>query len=166
MELLTSLHSTNDAYRLEYCFSDRLLADSRLVVEKDGKFDFALAIFREWFAARALVEKTVSPSDIDLTSDRWVVSLAIAINSENASLGSEIMETISAKDPGIAGLVLEEVKNNWSVEEPPEEPPDGTSIEIGHRIRRAMFNWKLGLGPLLTCDWANVSRWRHSLTGG
>ena len=27
MELLTSLHSTNDAYRLEYCFSDRLLAD-------------------------------------------------------------------------------------------------------------------------------------------
>ena len=26
MELLTSLHSTNDAYRLEYCFSDRLLA--------------------------------------------------------------------------------------------------------------------------------------------
>ena len=27
MELLTSLHSTNDAYRLEYCFSDRLLED-------------------------------------------------------------------------------------------------------------------------------------------
>ena len=26
MELLTSLHSTKDAYRLEYCFSDRLLA--------------------------------------------------------------------------------------------------------------------------------------------
>ena len=26
MELLTSLHSTDDAYRLEYCFSDRLLA--------------------------------------------------------------------------------------------------------------------------------------------
>ena len=25
MELLTSLHSTDDAYRLEYCFSDRLL---------------------------------------------------------------------------------------------------------------------------------------------
>ena len=25
MELLTSLHFTNDAYRLEYCFSDRLL---------------------------------------------------------------------------------------------------------------------------------------------
>ena len=27
MELLTSLHSNNDAYRLEYCFSDRLLDD-------------------------------------------------------------------------------------------------------------------------------------------
>ena len=29
MELLTSLHSTDDAYRLEYCFSDRLLAELR-----------------------------------------------------------------------------------------------------------------------------------------
>ena len=28
MELLTSLYSTNDAYRLEYCFSDRLLDSS------------------------------------------------------------------------------------------------------------------------------------------
>ena len=33
MELLTSLHSTNDAYRLAYCFSDRLLA--RLQVLND-----------------------------------------------------------------------------------------------------------------------------------
>ena len=32
VELLTSLHSTNDAYRLEYCFSDRLLANLRPVI--------------------------------------------------------------------------------------------------------------------------------------
>ena len=126
------------------------LANSRLVVEGNGKFDFALAIFREWFAARALVEEMVSHSDIDLTSDRWVVPLAIAINAENASLGPEIMETISAKDPGLAGLVLEEVKHNWSREETPENPPDGSAIEIGHRIRRAISNWKEGLGPLFT----------------
>ena len=126
------------------------LADSRLVVEVDDKFDFALAIFREWFAARALVEKAISPADIDLTSDRWVVPLAIAINSENAGLAPEIMETISTTDPGIAGLVLEEVKHNRSVAESPEQPPKGTAIEIGHQIRRAMSNWKEGLGPLLT----------------
>ena len=37
-----------------------LLANSRLVTENAGRFDFTLAIFREWFAARALVEKCVS----------------------------------------------------------------------------------------------------------
>ena len=125
------------------------LAATRLVVENNEEFDFALAIFREWFAARALVERTVSLSDIDLDSDRWIVPLAIAINSENASLGPEIMETISTKDPGMASLVLEEVKHNWSREEPPEHLPDGTAIEIGTKYRQAMFNWKEGLGPLI-----------------
>ena len=125
------------------------LTGSRLVVEENDKFDFALAIFREWFAARALVEGTVSSSDIDLSSDRWVVPLAIAINSENSSLGSEIMETISAKDPGIAGLVLEEVKHNWSTEDTPENLPSGTAIDLGRMIRQAMINWNEGLGPLM-----------------
>ena len=125
------------------------LVATRLVVENNEEFDFALAIFREWFAARALVERTVSLSDIDLDSDRWVVPLAIAINSEDASLGPEIMETISTKDPGMASLVLEEVKHNWSREEPPEHLPDGTAIEIGTKYRQAMFNWKEGLGPLI-----------------
>lgn len=126
------------------------LAGSRLIIEEDDKIDFVLAIFREWFAARALVEKTILPSDVDLTSDRWVIPLAIAINSENASLSSEIMEVISTKDPGIAGLVLDEVKHSWSMEYPSENLPDGTAIEIGHQIRQGMSNWKEGLGPLMT----------------
>ena len=125
------------------------LAATRLVVEYNEEFDFALAIFREWFAARALVEKTVSLSDIDLDTDRWVVPLAIAINSESSSLGHEIMETISTKDPGVASLVLEEVKHNWSREEPTEHLPDGTAREMGTKYRQAMFNWKEGLGPLM-----------------
>lgn len=125
------------------------LAGSRLIVEENDKIDFVLAIFREWFAARALVEKTILPSDVDLTSDRWVIPLAIAINSENASLCSEIMQVISTKDPGIAGLVLDEVKHSWSMEYPPEHLPDGTALEMGHQIRQAMSNWKKGLGPLM-----------------
>ena len=125
------------------------IANSRLVIEQDDKFDFAIAIFREWFAARALAEEAVPLSDIDLTSDRWVVPLAIAINSENESLASEIMATLSKRDPGLAGLVLEEVKHNWSTEDPPENLPPGTAVEIGHRIREAMSNWEEGLGPLM-----------------
>ena len=116
-----------------------------MVIEQDGKVDFALAIFREWFAAKALVERTTSLGDIDPTSDRWVTPLAIAVNSDTSSLSQETMETISVKDPGIAGLVLEEVKHSWST----ETLPPGTAIEIGQKIRDAMENWKEGLGPLM-----------------
>ena len=95
------------------------------------------------------MEGVASPSDIDFETDRWVVPLAIAINSENESLGPEILESISTRDPGLASLVLEEVKYSWSTEETPEQLPDGTAIELGHRIRQAMLNWSEGLGPLM-----------------
>ena len=49
------------------------VANSRIVVEEGGRFDFTLAIFREWFAARAIVEGPISFDDIELHSDRWVV---------------------------------------------------------------------------------------------
>ena len=125
------------------------MANSRIVSEKGTKFDFTLAIFREWFAARAIVERTVSIHEIDLNSDRWVTPLAIAINSENPNIGPEIMERLSSTDPGMAGLVLEEVSNNWSVVKPVKPPPLGTAIEAGTSIRNAMENWRTGLEPLM-----------------
>ena len=125
------------------------IANSRIVVEQDGKFDFTLAIFREWFAARALVERSVSIDEIELDSDRWVVPLAIAINSENSRIGPEIMDKIAARDPGVAGLVLNEVKHNWSTDKPENSLPPGTAIELGSSIRNAMENWREGLGPLM-----------------
>ena len=125
------------------------IAESRVVVEEGGKFDFTLAIFREWFAARAIVEKSVSLEGLELDSDRWVVPLAIAINSENPTVGPEILKKIASEDPGMAGLVLEEVKHNWSIEEPSKSFPLGTPMEIGTSIRNAMENWKEGLGPLM-----------------
>ena len=125
------------------------IANSRIVVEQDGKFDFTLAIFREWFAAKALVERSVSIDEIELDSDRWVVPLAIAINSENSRIGPEIMEEISSRDPGMAGLVLNEVKHNWSTDKPENSLPPGTAMGIGTSIRNAMEDWKKGLGPLM-----------------
>ena len=127
-----------------------LVANSRIVVEEGGKFDFTLAIFREWFAARAIVERSISLEAIELNSDRWIVPLAIAINSENPNIGREIMEKLASLDPGMAGLVLEEVKHNWSKDEDSESLPPGTAMEIGTSIRSAMGNWKDGLGPLLS----------------
>ena len=125
------------------------VANSRIVVEEGGKFDFTLAILREWFAARAIVERSISFEEIDLNSDRWVVPLAIAINSENPNTVREIMERLTSLDPGMAGLVLDEVKHNWSNEEHSESFPPGTAMEIGTSIRKAMENWKDGLGPLM-----------------
>ena len=125
------------------------VANSRIVVEEGGKFDFTLAIFREWFAARTIVEGSISFEGIELNSDRWVVPLAIAINSENPNTGREIMEKLASIDPGMAGLVLEEVKHNWSKAEHSESFPPGTAIEIGTTIRNAMENWKDGLGALM-----------------
>ena len=126
------------------------IAESRIVIEVGGKFDFTLAIFREWFAARALVEESVSLDDIGLNSDRWVVPLAIAINSGNPNIGLEVMEKMSSRDPGMAALILEEVKHNWSTEDPPESLQLGTAMEVGASIGNAMENWKDGLGPLMS----------------
>ena len=126
------------------------IANSRIVVEEGEKLDFTLAIFREWFAARALVERTVSLDDIELDSDRWVVPLAIAINSENPNIGPEIMERLASRDPGMAGLVLKEVEHSWSTEESTQSELAGTATEIGDSIRNAMVNWKEGLGPLMS----------------
>ena len=77
----------------------------------------------------------------------WVIPLAIAINSENQNIGPEIMEKIASGDPGMAGLVLEEVKHNWSTGEPSESLPSATAMEIGTRIRNAMENWGGGAWP-------------------
>ena len=126
------------------------IANSRIVVEEGEKLDFTLAIFREWFAARALVERTVSLDDIELDSDSWVVPLAIAINSENPNIGPEIMERLASRDPGMAGLVLKEVEHSWSTGESTQSELAGTATEIGDSIRSAMVNWKEGLGPLMS----------------
>ena len=146
---ITSGESVEKALVASKATEQALIANSRIVVEEDGRFDFTLAIFREWFAARAVVEKSVTLDDIELNSDRWVVPLAIAVNSENPNIGPEIMEKISSGDPGMAGLVLKEVKHNWSTEEPPESLPPGTAMEIGTSIRNAMENWNEALGSLM-----------------
>ncbi len=146
---ITSGQSVEKALVASKASEQSRVVDSRIVVEEGGKFDFTLAIFREWFAARAIVERSVSINEIELDTDRWVVPLAIAINSENPNIGPEIMEKIASRDPGMAGLILEEVKHNWSTGEPPESLPSAAAMEIGTRIRNAMENWKEGLGPLM-----------------
>ena len=125
----------------------KMLANSRLVNEQERKVDFTLPIFREWYAARALVEEIFSFEDIDTTSDLWTIPLAIAVDSENEEFGYSLMAKLCSSDPGLASLVLQELDPGW----PPDESGDfslGTSLEVGEKIRKAMETWGQGLGTL------------------
>ena len=124
-----------------------MLTNSRLVYEQERKLDFTLSIFREWYAARALVEETFSFEDIDTTSDLWTIPLAIAVDSENEDFGYSLMAKLCSSDPGLASLVLYELEPVW----PPDESGDfslGTSLEAGEKFRKAMETWGQSLGTL------------------
>ena len=126
-----------------------LLAASRLVSDESGSFDFTLPIFREWFAARALVEETVSLKELLPLAGRWEVPLAIAINSENRSIGESLMGTLARSDPGMAGLVLQESEDirDWDTA---EKRSLGTADEAGSQVRQAMEDWHTGIGVLMS----------------
>ena len=125
----------------------RWLTDSRLVNEHAGTLDFTIPIFGEWYAARALIEQTVSVEDILPASDRWIIPLAIAIDSENEELGRSLMVRIASSDPGLASLLLKELGERWHGDGT-DEPSLGTAVEVGEEIRSAMAAWGQGLGKL------------------
>ena len=125
----------------------RILVDSRLVNEHASTVDFTVPIFREWYAARALIEQTVSVEDILPASDRWIIPLAIAIDSENEELGRSLMVRIASSDPGLASLLLKELGERWH-RDGTDELPLGTAVEVGAEIRNAMLAWGQGLGNL------------------
>ena len=137
-----------------------LLIDSRLVAEEAGKLDFILPIFREWFAARALVEGAISLDEIQPNSVRWVIPIAIAINSENESLGRCIMTRLAYSDPGMASLVLEETERTGPPSIGGEALPTGTAHEVGSQIHQAMKDWGRGVGALtpVICPVTNDGR--------
>ena len=125
----------------------RILANSRLVNEQEGMVDFTLPIFREWYAARALIEETVSFEEFHSDSDLWVIPLAIAVDAGNENSRRTLMTELCSSDPGLASLVLEELEPVW----PPDESDDfslGTSLEAGEKIRNAVVTWGQGLGAL------------------
>ena len=124
------------------------LINSRLVREESGKVAFALPLFREWFAARALVERRVSLVDVQPIADRWIFPIAIAINSENKDLARHLIAGLARSDPGLASQVLEEVGSGWSAKDG-GEPPGEIGLGIGQELHRAMGDWASGLGALM-----------------
>ena len=125
----------------------RILTDSRLVREIQGTIDFALPIFREWYAARAILEGTFSLADIDLTSDRWGIPLSIVAHSDDDVMARAAMEALVSTNLGMASTVLKDNAPTTSSDDfLPSLPSDATAI--GEEIRRAMEIWQVALGPL------------------
>ena len=126
-----------------------LLANSRLVNEQGGRVDFALPVFREWFAARAIVEGQISLDDLKPVSDRWLIPIGIAIHAENEAVGLSLAANLAFSDPGLAGQVFEEAERSWFTPDANNQELQGTNLEIGEAIRSAMGDWSNGLGQLM-----------------
>ena len=125
----------------------RLLADSRLVHATESGTDFALPIFREWYAARAILEGTTLVEQIDLESDRWTIPLSIAVHSDNTAVAEAVMVHLAAANPSVAAGVLKDDEGVWFWGDE-ESGALGEAIIVGEEIRRTMGVWAQGLGPL------------------
>ena len=125
----------------------RELLNSRLVFEQDGGIDFTLAIFREWFAARAIIEGDVEFESLVPMSDRWVIPVSIAVNADNEELFHLIMTVSCSTDPGFASLLLNEIDPGWYWS-PRNVPSFSTAIEMGQQVYDAVEDWRSGLGNL------------------
>ena len=126
---------------------EREVANSRLVHETERGIDFALPIFREWYAARSILEGTVQVAEQDLKSDRWTVPISIVVHSERRSMAREVMEYLVSKNVSMAAAVLKEDENAWYVKETSREAPV-SAMEAGGQLRSAMGAWERGLGRL------------------
>ena len=122
-----------------------LLKNSRLVDEVSNSVDFTLPIYREWYAARALIEGTISLDDLVDISDRWIPALSVILHSGPEQLRDRLFSHLILSDPGLASLLLKEQSSNlMGLNLLPEASPH----IIGEKIRGAMGEWKTALGDL------------------
>lgn len=129
-----------------------ILSQSRLVTLEGSSLDFALPIFREWYAARAIIEKSIVIDEIIASNDaseRWLIPITIAVESVAEDSAFQIMSTIVGADPGFAGLLLEEPAQRWQ-HSSSARPGLNSPIDYGEQIRNSMAKWDDGLGDLFS----------------
>ena len=131
--------------------NQRLVTESRIVTESAGTVDFALPVFREWYAARAILEGSTEVEEIQLASDRWLIPLSIVLNSGDEQIIQSLMLHLSSSDPGLASLLLgmHDRELPGSRHEVQDLVPSlKTEFEAGVKIKETIEAWKLGLGDL------------------
>ena len=125
------------------------LLQSRLVVEREGRLSFPLAILAEWFAARELDDGALSPWDIVRDRDRlghWFVPLQMYLATAASRGTSDVLRPLAAERPAIAAKLLDENLPGWGSLE--KELPLPPWEQCGHQIRTAMESWVQGVGPV------------------
>ena len=125
----------------------QLLADSRLVFEAENGYDFALPIFREWYAARAILESVEAAEKMDLTSERWTTPLSIVAHSDDQEKARVVMERVASTNPAVAAAVLKDDEHAWYFGGSIPSVPS-TAKGVGEELRHAMGMWSDGLGLL------------------
>ena len=131
----------------------KLLTSSRLVTESFGTVDFTLPIFREWYAARALLEGTVAIGDLQQIPDRWLIPLSMALNSGDKHFVQSLMKHLASNDPGMASLLIHEHERDHEhirAESQEDLPIRETAPQIGAEIVDALLAWQGGLGKLFS----------------
>ena len=129
-------------------FEQNLLINSRLVNEQEDKVDFTLPIFREFYAARAIIEETISIDSTMPVSDRWLIPMAIVME-EDEERGYELINKLVSSDPGFASLLMKDLVSRWDDQETGTISL-GTTKEVGQKIWTAMDAWRQGLGKLFS----------------
>ena len=124
-----------------------LLRNSRLVEGDSDSLDFALPIFREWYAARALIEGTVGIESLRAISDRWIPSLSVVLGAEVDETGKSLLAHLISSDPGLAGLLLKDNTPD-QIQFYGKIPPQETAQAAGASLREAMALWSTGLEDL------------------
>ncbi len=124
-----------------------LLQSSRAVEGTTDSLDFALPVFREWYAARALIEGTISIDHLQLISDRWIPSLSVVLGSGVDEIGEAVLAHIVSSDPGLAGTLLKENTPDL-IQFYGKIPAVKDSQSAGTKIRQCMDLWKTGLNDL------------------
>ena len=124
-----------------------LLKSSRVVEESSDTLDFALPVFREWYAARALIEGTVGIDQLQLISDRWIPSLSVVLSSGVDDIGEALLAHIVSLDPGLAGVLLKE-NTPERIQFYGKIPAVVNAQSSASKIREAMDLWKTGVKDL------------------
>ena len=125
------------------------LLRSRLVVERDGRLMFPLAILAEWFAARELELGTPAMTELADDSERlsqWLVPLQMCLSATSESRVSRLLQPLATRRPTIATRLLDQAFSRWTWSENDYQLPAWR--ECGGMLAEAMRAWTDGLGPL------------------